>query len=195
MARVFVWLMPLCGLAVLALPQSVGAGDLTCTLQLNSYPYSDLTTDARSHLHFVLLSKRDGIDIYEDWNEWGYFTRSFTAMDSQSRHFEITRRPALGWDRNFPSMTTLNNGQSLITDIYLCDGSWRVSPRMAISSGRKLIIVGRLKQERDEGDELFQLRNPWIGSVESSPVELTLSKGCITRLDSSAATTGVVFRR
>ena len=185
-------MIALCGLAVLALPQRVGAGDLICRLQLNTYPYSDLTTDPRSHLHFVLLSKRDRIDTYEDWNSWGYFTRSFTATDSQARHFEITRRPPLGWDRNFPSVTTLNNGQFLITDIYLCDGSWRVSPRMAISSGQKLTVVGRFKQERDDG---FQLGNPWIGSIESAPVELTLGEGCITRLNSSAATTGVVFRR
>jgi len=64
MRRVAVWIIAFCGLAVLALPQAVGAGDLICTLQLNSYPHSDLTTDARSHLHFVLVSKRDGIEAY-----------------------------------------------------------------------------------------------------------------------------------
>jgi hypothetical protein len=195
MARVFVWTIALCGLAVLAQPQGLRAGDLICTLQSNSYPYSDLTTGRRSHLHFILLSNRDGINIYEDWNSWGYFTRSFIATDSQSRHFEITRRPPLGWLRNFPSVTTLNNGQFLITDIYLCDGSWRVSPRMSIASGQELKVVGRLKQEREEGEEFQIFGTPWIGSVESSPVELTLSKGCIMSLDSSADTTGVMFRR
>jgi hypothetical protein len=194
MTRVFVRMILLCALAALAVPQGVGAGNLVCTLQLDSYPYSDLTTDPRSHLHFVLLSKREGIDVYEDWNSWGYFTRSFTATVSQSRHFEITRRPPLGWDRNFPSVTTLDNGQFLTTDIYLCDGSWRVSPRMAISSGQKITVVGHFKQERD--DEKFQIfGNPWIGSIESAPVELTLSKGCITSLNSKAVTTGLVFRR
>ena len=163
MIRVSVWMILAVWVVVLALPQGVGAGDLICTLKLNSYPHSDLTTDPRSHLHFVLLSKRDGIDAYEDCNSWGYFTRSFTATDPQSRHFEITRRPPRGWDRNFPLATTLNNGQFLIADIYLCDGSWRVSPRMAISSGQKLTVVDRFKQERDDG---FQLGNPWIGSIE-----------------------------
>jgi hypothetical protein len=165
-----------------------------CALQLNSHPYSVLTADLRSHLHFVLLSKGAGIDVYEDWNSWGYFTRSFNATDSQSRHFEITRRPPLGWDRNFPSVTTLNNGQFLIADIYLCDGSWRVSPRMVIPSGQKLTVIGRFAQER-ERDDGFQFGHPWIGNIESAPVELTLSEGCVTSLNSSAATTGVVFRR
>ena len=144
---------------------------------------TDMTTDARSHLHFVLLSKRDGIEAYEDWNSWGYFTTSFTATDSQSRHFEITRRPAVEFVTDSPSSTTLNSGQFLITDIYLCDGSWRVSPRMAISSGRKLTVVGRFKQERDHG-ELPTFGNPWIGSIESAPVELTLGEHCITNLNS-----------
>jgi hypothetical protein len=187
-----VWIIALCGLAVLAAPQGVGGGDLVCTLQLNSYPYSDMTADLRSHLHFVLLSKHVGIDIYEDWNSWGFFTRTFSVTDSQSRHFEIARRPPRGWDRNFPSVTTLDAGQFLVTDIYLCDGSWRVSPRMAIPSGQKLTVIGRFKQERDDG---FQLGNPWIGNIESTPVELTLSQACIGSLNSSAVTTGVVFRR
>jgi hypothetical protein len=192
MTRVAICIIALCGLAVLAPPRGGAGGDLLCILQFNSYPYSDVTTDLRSHLHFVLLSKRAGIDIYEDWNSWGYSTRSFSATDSQSRHFEITRRLPLGWDRNFPSVTTLSDGQFLITDIYLCDGSWRVSPRMATPSGQKLTVVGRFKQERDDG---FQLGNPWIGNIESAPVELNLSEGCITSLNSGAATTGVVSRR
>jgi hypothetical protein len=194
MIRAAIWIVALCGLAALALPQAVGVGDFVCALQLNSHPYSDLTTDPRSHFHFVLLSKRDGVDTYEDWNSWGYFTRSFTGTDSQSQHFEIARRPPLGWDRNFPSVTTLNNGQFLITDIYLCDGSWRVSPKMPISSGQKLTVVGRFKQERDE-EKLRIFGNPWVGSIESVPVELTLSEGCVTSLNSSATTSGVVFRR
>ena len=157
MTRVAVWIIALSGLAVLALPGDVGSGDLMCTLQLNSYPHSDMTADLRSHLHFVLLSKRSGIDVYEDWNSWGYFTRSFSATDAQSRHFEITRRPR-GWDRNFPSVTTLNSGQFLITDIYLCDGSWRVSPRMTIP-GQKLGVIGSFKQER-ERENGFRFGNP-----------------------------------
>jgi hypothetical protein len=63
---------------------------------------------------------------------------------------------------------------------------------MATPSGQKLTVVGRFKQERDDG---FQLGNPWIGNIESAPVELNLSEGCITSLNSGAATTGVVSRR
>jgi hypothetical protein len=68
---------------------------------------------------------------------------------------------------------------------------------MAISSGQKLTVVGRFKQERDEHDEAFHglFGDPWIGSIESSPIELTVSRGCITSLNSSAPTTGVLFRR
>jgi hypothetical protein len=66
---------------------------------------------------------------------------------------------------------------------------------MSISSGQKLMVAALFKQERQEGDEQFQIfGKPWIGSVVSSPVELTFSKGCIMSLDSSADT-GVMFRR
>lgn len=189
--RVALWMIALCATPAQAVTQDTGGGILVCMLQVNSYPYSGMP-DPRSHVHFVLLSKRAGNDIYEDWNSWGYFTRSFTITDSQSRHFEIMRRPARGWDRNFPSVTTLNNGQVLVTDIYLCDGSWRVSPRMPMASGQKLTLVGSFKQERDDG---FQFGRPWIGNIESAPIEIALGEGCITSLNSSAATTGVVFRR
>lgn len=180
--RVALGMIALCAMPATAVPQGTGAGSLVCILQANSYPYSEMTANPRSHIHFVLLSQRAGIDIYEDWNSWGYFTRTFTVTDSQSRHFEITRTPPLGWDRDFPSFTTLNSGQALVTDIYLCDGSWRVSPRLLVASGQKLTLIGRFKQERDEG---FQFGKPWIGNIHSAPTEIAFSKGCITSMNSS----------
>jgi hypothetical protein len=128
MTRLAVWIIAFCGLAVVAQPQGVGTGDLTCTVQLNCDQCSIITTDPRS-------------------------------------------------------VSTLNNGQFLVTDIYLCDGTWRVSPRMTISSGQKLTVVGRFKQEATDSDSRL-FGNPWIGRIESAPVELTLGQRCITSLNS-----------
>ena len=180
MKRVALWMIVLYGLAVVALPEGAGNAELTCILQLNGVGPS-VTTDPRTHLHLVLLSNRDGIDIYEDWNSWGYFARSFTASDSHSRRYEITRVPPDGWDRNFPSVVTLNRGQFLITDIYLCDGTWRVSPRMSVPSGQELRVIGRFKQARDR--LALALGNPWVGNIKSAPIELSLSESCIARLN------------
>lgn len=171
----------LCSLAAVGLPENAGNGELTCILQLNGLGPS-VTTDPRTHLHFVLLSNRDGIDVFEDWNSWGYFTKSFAASDSQSRNYEITRVPPDGWTRNFPSVVTLNRGQFLITDIYLCDGTWRVSPKMSVPSGQELRVIARFKEARDPGLALA-LGNPWVGNIESAPIELSLSKSCIAHLN------------
>jgi len=131
------------------------------------------------HLHFLLFSDADGLKVYEEWNSWGYYARSFVATDAESKIYEISRRKAI-WTVNFPSTDTLNKGEFVITNIYLCDGSWRISPKLPAGQPAELRIVGRFKSQEDKDAVSAGV---WTGQIESKPVEVFLEKECVDRLN------------
>jgi hypothetical protein len=74
--------------------------DLRCELRASDHVGMWFSPDGRSHLHFLLFSNRDGIQVYQDWNSWGYFARSFTAKDENSN---IRNHPLdIGMDQELP---------------------------------------------------------------------------------------------
>lgn len=140
--------------------------------------------ERRSHLHFLLFSNRAGLKVYQDWNSWGYYARSFIAKDEDSKRYEITRRES-EWDRNFPSTDTLNKGGFLITDVYLCDGTWRASPKLPKRQTVNLQLVGRftMKAEKNGLPTDASTANVWTGQIESAPVEVYLDRHCVDALN------------
>ena len=104
------------------------AAGLRCELQLD---HEALTTHPQNHLHFLLLSERDGLKVYDQWNRWGYFARSFDLTVAGPKNYQVTRRDRV-WDKNFPKSVAINHGEVLVTDIYLCDATWHVSPKLPV---------------------------------------------------------------
>ncbi len=133
----------------------------------------------RHHLHFLLFSNQAGLKVYEDWNSWGYFAPSFKAEDENCRTYDITRRDR-DWDKNYPSTATLNNGDFLIVDAYLCDETWRVSPKLPTGKALTLQVLGRFAMKADKRRPLREL---WTGQAESTPLEIYLDKQCVDVLN------------
>ena len=133
----------------------------------------------RHHLHFLLFSNQDGLKVYEDWNSWGYFAPSFKAEDGNCRTYSVTRRER-DWDKNYPSTTILNKGDFLVIDAYLCDETWRVSPKLPTAKTLTLQIVGRFVTKADERRPISGL---WTGQAESAPLEIDLDKQCLDVLN------------
>lgn len=156
---------------------------LRCELQFADG--DSLGTSSWSHFHFLLLSDKDDLQVFKDTNMWGYFARSFT-LRAESKQYEITRRER-GWDKNYPEPVTINRGDVLVTNISLCDGSWRVSPALPAKS-QYVQIAGRysLHRENDPPKDSVMMPNDnlWHGAITSAPLELELTKGCILRLNS-----------
>jgi hypothetical protein len=121
--------------------------------------------------------------VYEDWNSWGYYARSFKVTDRNSKTYEISRRES-EWDRNFPSTATLNKGDFLITDVYLCDGIWRVSPKLPTGQTLTLRLTGRFTMQADKKETI---RDLWTGQIESAPIEAYLDKRCVDVLNANRA--------
>jgi len=133
----------------------------------------------RHHLHFILFSNQAGLKVYEDWNSWGYFAPSFKAEDDNCRAYDITRRER-DWDKNFPSTATLNKGDFLIIDTYLCDETWRSSPKLPTAKTLTLQILGRFVMKADKKRPISGL---WTGQAESAPLEIYLDKQCLDVLN------------
>jgi hypothetical protein len=153
--------------------------ELRCELRPSEHAGVWFSPEQRSHLHFLLLSNRTGLKVYQDWNSWGYYARSFKGKDEHSKPYEITRRES-EWDKNFPSTDTLNKGDFLVTDVYLCDGTWRASPELPTGQNLTLRLVGRFIIQADKKETI---RDLWTGQVESSPVEVHVDKRCVDVLN------------
>lgn len=174
---------------MLALVAAIGAqtadrsaADLRCELQLD---HELLTTRPQNHLHFLLLSQRDGLRVYDQWNMWGYFARAFDLTVAGTKTYHVTRRDRV-WDRNFPKSVTVDRGEVLVTDVYLCDGTWRVSPKLPVQEiSARAIGSYTLKPRTDAAADssFYPLEDIWIGTIRSAPLELSLSKECVVRLN------------
>jgi hypothetical protein len=180
MKRVLILLVLLLVAAVAAIAHVSGQlPELRCELRPSEHGEVWFSPELRSHLHFLLLSNRTGLKVFQDWNSWGYYARSFKVKDEHSKTYEITRRES-DWDKNFPSTDTLNKGDFLITDVYLCDGTWRVSPKLPIGQALTLRLVGRFMMRADKKETI---RDLWMGQVESAPVDVHIDKQCVDVLN------------
>jgi hypothetical protein len=84
------------------------------------------------------------------------------------------------WEENSPTTHTLNKGEFLITDIDLCDGTWRVLPRFTATQPARLCHIGRFESPTDKDDLRARV---WTGRIESPPAAAFLEKECIERLN------------
>ena len=152
---------------------------LRCELRGNETRAIDLSANPASHFHFLLFSSEEGVKIYQEWNSWGYYARSFVATDSNSNTYQISRRQG-EWDKNAPTTHSLHKGDVLVTDICFSEGTWQVSPKLPRGQLLVLNIIGRFQNKTAKDD---MNKSIWTGQIESKPVEIILEKECVERLN------------
>ncbi len=132
------------------------------------------------HLHFLLFWQTSGVNVYEDWNSWGYGARWFVAKDAKGRAYKVVRRRRV-FIKNYPSTVALNAGDFLITDVFLCDGSWFVTPKLPSDQRATLSLSGRLTiRPREDPVE----HKVWTGDVQSDvPIDIYLDEDCVRALN------------
>ena len=140
-----------------------------------------LSPTRRGHLHFLLFSKTERANVYQDWNSWGYYSRTLAAKDAEGMKYEITRRPRR-WFMNSPSVDIINRGDVLITDVYPCDGSWRVSPILPPLHTVRVQLTGKFVNS-DSSSSMLHPLHVWVGSLETEPLVAVFDAPCITALN------------
>jgi hypothetical protein len=160
--------------------ESAGSnGTLRCELRGNDNGFMYFSAHSPNHLHFILFSDADDLKVFQEWNSWGYYARTFLATDAASKTYEFSRREG-AWDKNAPTTHTLKRGEFIITDIYLCEGTWQASPKLPAGQPAKLQVVGRFKNQADKD---AMSAGVWTGKIESKPTEIFLEKECVERLN------------
>jgi hypothetical protein len=142
------------------------------------------------HLHFLLFWQASGVRVYQDWNSWGYYARSFVAKDGKGQTYEIKRRET-GFTKNGPSTDALKAGDFLITDIYPCDGSWYVSPQLQLGQSATLTVKARFHIPADEDAIKYRAwtgdlqceGSDWQGSPKSDPLYVYFGRACVAALN------------
>ena len=137
-----------------------------------------LSANSSAHLHFILFSNADGLKVYQNWNQWGLYSRSVLALDENAKRYEITMPVVQHWTRNFPSTDTINKGDVLVTDVNLC--SWHVSPKLPTSAqGIKLRLTGRFAIQNTPANR----NTVWTGHIETPPIQVTFDAACVAALN------------
>jgi hypothetical protein len=137
------------------------------------------------NLHFILSSSQEGLKVFQEWNSWGFYARSFLAVDEKdkAKRYRLAHR-IRPWDKNFAATHLLNAGQFLITDIHLCDGSWAVEPKLPEDVPARLILTGIFEIKTDAESKA---QDVWTGRIESVPKSAFIDRFCVKRLNETHA--------
>jgi hypothetical protein len=135
------------------------------------------------HIQFALYSNQDGLKVFQDWNSWGYFARSFDArengMQDKLPRFYRIQRWARPWAGNGPTTDIVNAGRLLITDINLCDGTWYSTPSLPDSASLHLVLNPIFEIEPNTDAARLGV---WTGRITGEPKEILIEKDCIVKL-------------
>jgi hypothetical protein len=135
---------------------------------------------SRHHLHFLLFWHKSGLKVYQGWNSWGYYARSFVGTDAGGRKHELAARPT-EFTKNAPATLALDAGDFLITDVYLCDGSWSVTPKLPTGQPATLSLTGRFRISPDRDAVAHGV---WTGEIQSAaPIDVYLGRDCVRALN------------
>ena len=137
---------------------------------------------SRHHLHFLLFWQTSAVKVYQDWNSWGYYARSFVGGDVKGQTYEVAARPT-EFTKNSPSTVAFKAGDFLITNVYLCDGSWYVSPKLPSGQPATLSLTGRFRIPPNKDAVKYGV---WTWEIQSAaPVDAYLGKDCVRALNAN----------
>ncbi len=160
-------------------------GLLIAQIKGDNYGLVELNKNTPHKLHFVLKAYKNDVIVYEDWNSWGFFARTFTAVDknNQKIKYEIFRNCNV-WTHNFPSTVKIKSGQDFVTDIDFFDGTWSFVPRPSSEKDRVLILQGYFDLEESNGRRVNDIDfkiwgRSWFGHLVTNKIEIKIPKGSL----------------
>ncbi len=129
-----------------------------------------------SHFHVVLKNESDtSINLWEEWNSWGYFGLSFVVKDETGKE-HIMKKKMRGWDKNAPTTVTLDPGDMYVFDVRYQGEEWEGAKfpyGKDIQRRRsKMIPFYHIKAVYEiREDENSKKQKVWTGRIESEEVK------------------------
>jgi hypothetical protein len=119
---------------------------------------------ATSPLHVIIQNISDKPQShFDEWNSWGYGNLSLHWTDSDGKTGTVTK-VARGWDRNGPTVTTLQPGEALVREISFDPELWHGWPE---ATGEFTLTV--IVTYRATGDPVVpNAAAGWTGTVSSN---------------------------
>ncbi len=161
-------------------------GRLTARIEGDEHRLFELKKGSPKKLRFILEAHERAVNVYEEWNSWGYFARSFTAVDKADPkiRYEISRTNGI-WDYNFASTIKIKADETLVTNINFLDGTWEIVPKPSTNKDLNLVLQGYfdLKQSND-GQIVNRLNlsmhgNSWLGHLDTNKIDFIVRKEAI----------------
>lgn len=161
---------------------SLSKGELIAEIPIGEYGEVNLCKGCKGGFHFVLTARNESIRVYEEWNSWGWFARTFTAQDEEdplSKYYIYRQRGT--WDANYPSTYEIEAGKYLITDIDLCDRTWTIEPKLNEKRDHRLIMQGHFDVKPAKDDDLAKVNSgtfglSWTGHLDTNKFKVVISK-------------------
>ncbi len=160
----------------LLIPFSAQAGELQAELRGNDSRQPIFRDNYRNGIHFLLTAKKGPVRVFQEWCSWGYFTRSFSAwpLDEVDKKYVFKRSNRMAWTKNYPATHKLKKGEFLITDVDLCDGTWKAEPDLP-EKDLELSVIGYLEIKPDKETRKQKV---FTGKVKTKPIKIIMGKSC-----------------
>jgi hypothetical protein len=162
-------------------------GTLTAEISGTDIGGQDLRERRPNQLEFILKAHKYPVAVYEEWNSWGFYARTFFAHDVNNPKLKYKiERTSNGWDSNYPSTQIIYIGEPLVTKINFCDGSWYIDPLLSQGKDHRLILQGQYRVfDTDHfGNDIKNMNGPpWQGNLETNKIEITIPRDLVKCLN------------
>ncbi len=130
-----------------------------------------------NNFHFILRTEGKNLRVFYEWNSWGWYARSFSAVDryDPKKTYKILRRSGT-WDKNAPAFHEIKPGDMLVTDINLIDGTWKIEPPLEKEAAHRLMVTGHFSVKESTDSKKLKV---WTGELSSEAEEIVLQKECV----------------
>jgi hypothetical protein len=120
---------------------------------------------------YVLITNvsKAPVEIYEDWNRWGWLTLQFEITDSKGQSHRLKRLGGYDFTRNFPATFAIPSGGHCIREVRLQD-EWEGWADLNL--GKEAVFKVIYEQPKDEYAEKDGV---WTGHAESKPATFSIS--------------------
>ncbi len=142
----------------------------------------DLSTP-QQHFHVVIHNKSEKpVKLWQEWCSWGWHNLTFEIIDADGTT-TIAKKKARGWDKNFPSHTTIDANGDAVIDVFFDPELWDLSPKLRPSDAHapqvltmRAVYVNAAGTSDGSTSDQSDRWDMWVGTITSDKLPYTLRR-------------------